>query len=193
MTVQPFPQFDEHSAPQESRQALADVRADFGMIPNLESVMAAAPPLLRTYVDAWSQFSTTSFSAIEQQVIYLTVNVENNCEYCVPWHSKLALDIGMPAEDVASLREGRLLEDTRLNALHLFTQTIVRTRGSIAAADLERFTEAGYNRQQALEVVLGVAIKVMSNYTNALAQTPLDPEVSALRWRKSNLRGVYND
>lgn len=193
MKVEPFPRFDEHTAPQQSRQALAEVRADFGMIPNLESVMAAAPALLHSYVHAWGEFSETSLSDIEQQVVYLTVNVENNCEYCVPWHSKLALDAGMALEEVNNLREGRFLENSRLNALHLFTLSIVRTRGSIAAADLQRFISAGYTAQQALEVVLGVAIKVMSNYTNALAQTPLDAEVQSLQWRKSNLRGVYTD
>jgi len=64
----------------------------------------------------------------------------------------------------------------------------VRTKGAIASADLNAFLSAGFAEKQALEVVLGVAIKVMSNYTNALAQTPLDDVVEPYRWTKASLR-----
>lgn len=186
--IEPFTVFDEATAPEESRETLAAAKADFGMIPNLEAVMAAAPALLSSYVHSWAQFQSSSLSDIEQQIVYMTANFENNCEYCVPWHSKLSQMAKMPQEEVDNLRQGRALENARWNALHQFTRSVVRTRGSIAPADLETLLAAGYTRQQALEVVLGVAIKVMSNYTNSLAQTPLDDEVKNLSWKKPSLR-----
>ena len=36
------------------------------------------------------------------------------------------------------------------------------------------FFDAGWDSQQVLEVVLGISIKIMSNYTNAIVQVPLD-------------------
>ena len=187
--VKPFTVHDETTAPAASRDMLAAAKADFGMIPNLEGVMASAPALLSAYVQTWAGFQATSFTDVEQQIVYMTVNFENNCEYCVPWHSKLSRMAGMPDEEIDNLRQGRPLNNAQWNALHQFTKTVVRSSGSIAPADLEAFLEAGYNRQQALEVVLGVAIKVMSNYTNAMAQTPLDEEVRDLGWKKPSLRG----
>lgn len=186
--VEPFTVHDENSAPEASREMLAAAKADFGMIPNLEAVMASAPALLASYVQSWAQFQSVSLSDIEQQVVYMTVNFENNCEYCVPWHSKLSEMVKMPQQEIDNLRQGNALQDPRWNALHRFTRAVVRTRGSIVPADLEAFLAAGYNQQQALEVVLGVAIKVMSNYTNAMAQTPLDDEVKNLHWKKPSLR-----
>ena len=186
--IKPFPVHDEQSAPDAAKDTLAKVKADFGMIPNLERVMASAPALLSSYAHCWGEFQSSSFNAIEQQVIYLTVNFENNCEYCVPWHSKLAEMANMSDEEIENLRLGRALTDAKLNALHQFTKTMVRTRGSIAPSDAEEFFAAGFSEQQALEVVLGVAIKVMSNYTNALAQTPLDSIMQPLRWKKPSLR-----
>jgi hypothetical protein len=44
---------------------------------------------------------------------------------------------------------------------------------------------AGYSAQQALEVILGIAVKTMSNYTNSIAGTPLDNAVDRLKWKKS--------
>lgn len=42
---------------------------------------------------------------------------------------------------------------------------------------LEGFAAAGWGEQQVLEVVMAVAIKTMSNYTNAIARVPLDAVV----------------
>ena len=39
------------------------------------------------------------------------------------------------------------------------------------------FLDAGWGPQQVLEVVLGVSIKIMSNYTNAIVRVPLDAAV----------------
>lgn len=186
--MKPFEIYNENNAPSESKEKLRQAKTDFGMIPNLEGVMAAAPALLESYVTGWAAFETTSLTPIERQVVYLTVNYENNCEYCVPWHTKLAQMAKMPEEEIKNLREGRALHDSKLNTLHQFTKTVVRTRGAIAPADLEFLFNAGYTQQTALEVVLGIAIKVMSNYTNAFAQTPLDKAVHSLRWRKPDLK-----
>jgi AhpD family alkylhydroperoxidase len=186
--INPFEIFDEKTAPEESKSMLKRTKADFGMIPNLEGVMAGAPALLSSYVQCWEVFQTCGLTEIERQVVYMTVNFENNCEYCVPWHSKLSEMASMPAEEIENLRQGRPLNNIKLNALHQFTKSMVRTRGSITPADLSEFFEAGYSQQNALEVVLGISIKVMSNYTNALAQTPLDTAVKNLRWKKPSLR-----
>ena len=186
--IRPFQIFNQDTAPSASRDMLQNTKDDFGMIPNLEGVMSAAPALLSSYVYSWDAFKASTLTAIEQQVVYMTVNYENNCEYCMPWHTKLSLLEYMPDKEIERLRMGEKLQDVKLNALHQFTKTMVRTRGSVSPADLQVFLEAGYTEKNALDVVLGVAIKVMSNYTNALAQTPLDNEVRDLAWKKPCLR-----
>lgn len=129
------------------------------MIPNLECVMAGAPALLSSYVQSWAAFKACGLTDIEKQVVYMTVNFENNCEYCVPWHTKLSEMAKMPAEEIEILRQGQALNDLKLNALHQFTKSMVLSRGAITPADLSKFFEAGYSQQNALEVVLGVSIK----------------------------------
>ena len=137
---------------------------------------------------AWDQFGETSFTPVEQQIIYLTVNFENNCQYCVPWHSIIAESVGMPQLDIDALRNGAQLQEKKQEALRVFTRNIIRTQGSIAPAELKEFLDAGYNQQHVLEVILGIAIKVMSNYTNSIAQTPLDKEAQSKVWTKPSLR-----
>lgn len=182
-----FSVHDIESAPAEARSDLEATQRAFGMIPNLEGVMAGAPALLASYAFAWERFDSTSLTPVERQVVYQTANFENDCEYCVPWHSFLAEKAGMSMEDVAALREGAPLGDARLEALRVFARALIHARGRIAPAALEAFYAAGYGPQQALEVVLGIAIKTMSNYTNAIAGTPLDKAMRRLAWTKPRI------
>ena len=183
----PFPLLDETTAPAGARPALTAAQKNFGMIPNLEKVMASAPPLLTGYTTLWDLFENTTLTPIERQVVYLTANFENECNYCVPWHSLLAKQAGMDPSDIKALRAGAGLSDQKLEALRTFTRTLIANRGKVTVAELQAFFDAGYVDVQALEVILGLAIKLMSNFTNSIAGTPLDQEVEHLRWQKPKI------
>lgn len=187
--ISPFARFDEQSAPEKAQPYLAKAKSAFGLVPNVEQVMAQAPALLASYMTAWDEFDTTSLSAAERQVVYQATNFENNCQYCMPWHTLLSENAGLESDDVEALRNAAPLSDNKLEALRLFTQAVLRTQGSIEPHALNAFFGAGYEEQQALEVVLGIAVKIMSNYTNSMAQTPLDKEAQSKTWVKPSLRG----
>jgi uncharacterized peroxidase-related enzyme len=179
-----FTLHDEQTAPEPAKEQLKKAEQNLGMVPNLERVMAEAPALLSGYVSLWDLFDTTSLSPVERQVVYQTANYENNCCYCVPWHTKLSELAGMSQEDVQALRENSPLSDPKLEALRDFTRSLIENRGHAPTEHLEAFLIAGYTRQQALEVILGIAVKTMSNYTNAIANTPLDKPVQKYDWTK---------
>jgi len=175
-----FPQHTEDSAPEESKETLAAVKADFGMIPNLERTLASAPPVLKGYATLWELFEQTSLSPIERQVVYQTANFYNNCTYCLPWHTLLSQEAGMPEEEIDNLRRGHPLLDAKLHALRTFTLNLLDHRGHPPQAALDAFFTAGFTPEQSMEVILGLATKLMSNYTNGIAKTPLDQEVQHL-------------
>ncbi|MCB1228935.1 MAG: carboxymuconolactone decarboxylase family protein [Verrucomicrobiae bacterium] len=179
-----FPLHDLASAPEASQPLLEEVAADFGMIPNLERVLASSPPTLEGYVRLWTLFDQTSLTPIERQVVYLTANFENNCTYCVPWHTLLAQKAGMTAEAIAALREGTEIPDEKLEALRVYTRELIAHRGHPPEASWKAFLAAGYGPEQGLEIVLGLATKLISNYANGIAHTPLDPAVRQLAWSK---------
>ena len=179
-----FPLLDPETAPNASAPLLEEVIADFGMIPNLERVLAAAPPVLEGYVRLWSLFDRTSLSPIERQVVSQTANFENDCTYCVPWHTLLSRRAGMSPETIDALRAGSPIDDGRLEALRRYTRDLIQHRGHPPEESWLAFTAAGYGPVQALEIVLGLATKLMSNYANGIAHTPLDPQVRDLAWTK---------
>ncbi len=172
------------TAPEEAKLALAQALQTFSFIPNLEGILAEAPSLLKGAMALWDLFETTSFSVIEQQVIYLAINYENACHYCMAAHSGLAKMKGMSQENLEALRKGVSMPDQKLEALRHFTQQMVKKRGWVEDNEIKAFLEAGYSKQQVLEVILGIALKVMHNYTNHIAQTPLDRQFQPHVWSK---------
>lgn len=62
---------------------------------------------------------------------------------------------------------------------------MVRERGNVTQDQLDAFYAAGYGQQQVLEIILGLAQKVMSNYTNHVAKTPVDEPFQKFAWEKS--------
>jgi alkylhydroperoxidase family enzyme len=184
-----FPLHDLDTAPAAARADLAAIEKSVGMIANVERVMASAPPLLKGHNVLWELFAQTTLTPIEQQVVYQVANFENECEYCMPWHTRLSEQAGMLPADIAALRDGRPLGNARLEALRRFTRLMIQNRGKLAPADLDRFFSAGYTPTNALEVILGLSIKVMTNYTNSIAGTPLDACVLDHAWRKPKAAG----
>ncbi|MEH6405566.1 MAG: hypothetical protein V7750_19500 [Sneathiella sp.] len=182
--------FDLHtldSAPEESRPLLEDSQKAFGRIPGLHAAMAEAPALLDGYKHLHTLFATkTSFDKDELTVVWQAINVEHACHYCVPAHTGIAKM--MKVDDVISnaLRDEAPLPNARLEALRTFTLQVVRERGNVIDANVQTFLNAGFTKRQVLEVVLGVAQKVMSNYTNHLVQTPVDAPMQAFAWEKKS-------
>jgi alkylhydroperoxidase family enzyme len=182
-----FPIYTIDTAPEKSKAALVHAKQTFGFIPNLEGIFAQAPALLKGSMALWDLFKTTSFSGSEQQVIYLTANYEHECHYCMAAHSGLAKMIGMSADDIQALRNGTPLSDPKLQVLRHFTQRMIQARGWVDDREIEAFLAAGYTQQQVLEVILGIAIKIMHNYTNHIAKTPLDKPFQPYAWSKPAL------
>jgi AhpD family alkylhydroperoxidase len=179
-----FPLFEIETAPADSVGWLKKAKQNFGLIPNVEKVMALSPQLLAGYTFMWDEFNTTEFSDAQKQVVYLTANYENECNYCVPWHTILAEQSGLSQSNVEALRGGGALDDAKLNALSQFTRLLIVNRGKLSEMQINAFFEAGYTSRHALEVILALAVKLISNYTNAIAGTPLDKEAQEKVWRK---------
>lgn len=169
-----FKLYTAENAPKESKPLIENSVKAFGMLPNLHAVMAESPALLEGYQVLHGLFQRTSFNAEELTVVWQAINVEHGCHYCVPAHSAIAASMKVDQEIVDALVYRTPLADQKLETLRETTLQMVRQRGVIDDAQIEQFFAAGYSQQQLLEIVLGLAQKVMSNYTNHLADTPID-------------------
>lgn len=177
--------YNEENAPEASKPLLANAKKGFGFVPNLLAGMAEAPATLEGYMTLSGIFGKTDLSETERQIILMTNNRLNGCTYCMAAHTTISQGAKVPEEVITALRDGTEIPDSKLEALHQFTARVVETRGWVDQADLDAFFAAGYSKQTVLEVILGTSLKVMSNYVNHIADTPVDPVFQANRWTKA--------
>ena len=184
-----FTIFDETSAPADSKPVLRSVKARFGFVPNVMGELAASPTALDAFATLSAIFSRSGLTDIEREVVLLTADYENNCGYCMAVDSTVALNVGVDRDVLVAIREGRMIEsDSRLEALHQFTRSVVRERGLVERSDTDAFLSAGFTKANILDVITGVTLKTMSNYTNHIAETELDDPYQPMAWSKPLLQ-----
>lgn len=171
------------TAPAASADMLDDVAATYGFVPNLYRVLAASPVALATYSGILAALKAgAALTPQEQQLVMLRVSVRNRCEYCVAAHSTVAMGAKVPAETVAALRADGLPTDPTQAALIRFVDRLMEAQGWASEQDQQAFLDAGYTHRHLLDVVSILALKTLSNYTNHMAHTPVDPEFARLAW-----------
>ena len=181
-----FPHHTAETAPEAAKENLIASEKAYGFLPGLYQVMADAPQLLDTYLRTHEAFVSTSFDNTELTVVWQSINVEHDCHYCVPAHTGIAHSMNIDQGVIDALRDETPLVDPKLEALRTFTLALVRGRGYVAQADYDAFYAAGYGTQQVLEIILGLSQKILSNYTNHVAQTAVDPAFQQFVWSKTD-------
>lgn len=160
----------------DAAQGLTDAKQALGFVPNMYGAMANSPGVLTTYQHGYACFRQDSgFTPQEQEVVFLTVSVANGCGYCRAAHGTIADKMsGVPTEVTDAILAGQSVPDPKLGALHTFVRTMFDTRGKPEPSDVEAFRAAGYEDRHVLEVILALAVKTLSNYTNHIFHTPVD-------------------
>tara|TARA_R110000787_G_scaffold16622_11_gene50447 strand:- start:667 stop:1233 length:567 start_codon:yes stop_codon:yes gene_type:complete len=170
------------SAPAESKPFLQGAKDAFSFVPNLLGNMAVSPALLEGYMTLAGIFDKSNLSETERQIILMTNNRLNGCTYCMAAHTTISKMARVPADVINALRENTPIADPKLEALRQFAAIINETKGWPAESDVDAFLAAGYTKQTVMEVILGTSLKVMSNYTNHIAQTELDAAFVPNAW-----------
>lgn len=169
-----FTLYNQENAPEASKPLLEGSVNAFGMIPNLHAVMAESPQLLEAYQQVHQLFANSSFNNDELTVVWQTINKAHGCQYCLPAHTAVANMMNADPDISIAIKTDSKLPNEKLEVLKETTLAMVESRGHLSEAQLDAFYSAGFSRQNLLDIVLGMSHKIMSNYTNHIAKTPLD-------------------
>lgn len=174
MSMKNFKIHSVETVPEASKQMLQSVKDKYGLVPNILGAMSAAPSALKAYMDISGAISQGTLTAIEQQIVQMTVNKFNGCHYCLAAHTMIADLTKLAPEDMLALRDSKPLSSSKYEALRRFTQVMLEKRGSVSDDDLSLFVAAGYTREQSFEVITSIARKMLSNYAVKMVEPPLD-------------------
>jgi len=170
------------TAPTEAKPFLEGAKNAYSFVPNLLGNMAEAPALLEGYMSLSGIFDKTELTETERQIVLMTNNRLNGCTYCMAAHTTISQMANVSADVIEALRTDTPIADTKLEALRIFAVAVNENRGWLTDAQVNSFLDAGYTRKSVLEVVVGTALKVMSNYTNHIAETQVDDAFAPNAW-----------
>jgi AhpD family alkylhydroperoxidase len=171
------------SAPEKSKPVLEQLQQAFGFVPNIAGAMANSPVLANGFFGLFQAVHSGSFTEAEIQTLLLTNAVTNSCNWAVAFHTALALKEGLDPADVQAIRERRLPQHPRYASLSKLAKGLIEKRGHLEDEDLLAFVEAGYQKEQALEVVAVVAASTITNYAGNVTKPPLESYFQEHIWQ----------
>jgi uncharacterized peroxidase-related enzyme len=171
-------------APAGSRRFLEASAKQFGFVPSPVAKAAHSPALLGHLLAGFAAFERSSLSAVEREVIAMTVARANECGYCIALHSATLAHDPALAPLAEPLRAGGVLPEAPLEAVRRFTMAVLEGRGAVGDEAFRVFREAGFSEEQALDVVLGVGVYVLSTFANRVTRAEIDAPFAAFAWRR---------
>ncbi len=157
----------DQAAP-DAQALLTATKAKIGMVPNLFSTLAHSPAALGGYLQLNDALQHGALSGKEREIVSLAAAQFNGCHYCLSAHTLMGKGAGLSAETIAGARQGQG------NAVATLTHQVLRSRGQISNTELAAARAAGLSDAQIVEVVAAVALNVLTNYVNNLADTEID-------------------
>lgn len=82
----------------------------------------------------------------------------------------------VPEIAIEAIIHSHPIPDDKLQVLHDFVIEMLQTRGQPTIVLVKNFLNVGYSQNQVLELLIGIAMKTISNYGNHIMQTEIDPE-----------------
>jgi uncharacterized peroxidase-related enzyme len=163
-----------------SKPLLAAVQQQLGVTPNLMRLVGHSPSSLEGYLSLNGTVGKGKLPVQLRERIALTVAEFNGCDYCLSAHEYLGRNVAKLSDaELSAARDGKS-EDARIEAALRFALQVVKARGHVSDAELAAVRLAGFDEASVLEIVTNVALNVLTNYVNNVAQTDIDfPKVSA--------------
>ena len=164
-----------------ARQLFDDMRAKFGVVPNLFRVLGNAPAALEAYVNFSAALAGGTLDAGVQELIGLTVAESNLCDYCLNAHIFMGGRIGLTQAAIADAIRASAA-DGKTDAILKLARSIIVQRGEVTDADLQHARDSGLTECQIVETVANVVLNIFMNYLDHVARPAVDlPGVKPVR------------
>ena len=160
-------------APEGSKDGLAAVHSQLGVVPNLFRLIGSSPAVLGGFLGFSSALKKT-LDVKTRERIALAVAQANGCDYCLSAHTYLGLNLAkLSPEEIAQNRNGAS-GDFKANGAVAFARNVTMKRGRVSDLDLAEVRSAGFHDREIVEIVALVAENSFTNYLNEVAKTDID-------------------
>jgi len=160
-------------APAASQPLLDAVNAQLGVTPKLFRLVGLSPAALEGFLALSGALNKTLDVKTRNRIALATAEV-NGCDYCLSAHTYLGANLAKLDETEMTLnRQGHSI-DARADAALVFARKIAISRGKASDADIAAVRLAGFTEAQVVEIIVNVALNVLTNFVNNAAETDID-------------------
>lgn len=171
--MQRFNVIEPAQATGRAKELLDKTHAQLGRVPNLYKAMANSTAALDGYLSFRAALLQGKLATTLREQIALLTAALNTCEYCVSAHAFRGQKLGLLPEELA-LNQAAVASDSKTQAALTFVKALMKKNGAIDDTEFAALKAAGWNDEEAGEIVAHVALNVFSNYFNHVAQPELD-------------------
>ena len=160
-------------APAAAQPLLAAVEKQLGVVPNLFRLVATSPAALEGYLGLNAALGRT-LDVKTRERIAITVAQANGCDYCLSAHSYVGPNLAKIDDAEITLNRAGHSGDAKADAAIVFARQVLAARGKVSEADIAAVRLVGFSEAQVIEIVASVALNVLTNYINNVAETDID-------------------
>ncbi|MFE0632774.1 carboxymuconolactone decarboxylase family protein [Streptomyces sp. NPDC058864] len=155
----------------EAGMLLAELKKSVGPVPNMAKAMASSPALLKGWMSLSRALAGGVLPAAVQARLALATAEYNRCAYCLSAHTFLGRKVAKLDDEEIELARHAESADPHTAALLTLSDAIARGRGTIDEATLTSARAAGVTDAEIAEVVGNLALNILTNYFNIVADT----------------------
>jgi uncharacterized peroxidase-related enzyme len=161
-------------SPAASKPLLDAVMKQLGMVPNLMKMLGNSPAALEGYLSLNGAVAKGVLDLQLRERLALATAEFNGCDYCLAAHSYLGKNLAKLSDaEMMAARHARA-GDAKAEAALRFARRVMLERGHVSGADLAAVRGAGFGEAAIVEIVVNVALNLLTNYVNNVAQTEVD-------------------
>jgi uncharacterized peroxidase-related enzyme len=158
------------------------IKGKLGVVPNMMQTMGNSSAFLQGYLSLGEALNGGTLGAKVGELIALTVAEANECNYCLSAHTYISsnlLKIGRSTIEGARNAES---PDPKTDAILKFAKIIVDKKAQVKDSDVAKLKQVGVTEGEIGEIVGHVALNVLTNYFNIIAETEIDFPVVKAGW-----------
>lgn len=161
-------------SPAASKPLLDAVLKQLGVVPNLMKMVGNSPAALEGYLSLNGAVAKGVLDLQLRERLALGTAEFNGCDYCLAAHSYLGKNLAKLTDaDMMAARRANAA-DAKTGAALRFARRVLLERGHVTGEDLAAVRGAGFGDAAIVEIVVNVALNLLTNYVNNVAQTQID-------------------
>ncbi|REL38460.1 carboxymuconolactone decarboxylase family protein [Rhodohalobacter sp. SW132] len=178
--MRPFDVPTRDEVTEQNQQIFDDLKSKLDFVPNIYATYAHSDNALARYLTFAN--GKTSLNNKEKEVVNLAVSQVNGCTYCQAAHTAIGKMNGFSEDQTIELRKGEASFNEKFDALAGFAKSVAENRGRISDDVLQNFFDAGYSKENLVDVIVTIGDKTTTNLLHNVTEIPIDfPEAPELK------------